>query len=272
MDLDLFIKYALEEDMPQGDKTTMSTISENSISKCFLIAKEDGILSGVDVFKRVFYIVDKNVEVNFLKNKGEEIKNKEVIANIKGNTRSILMAERVSLNLLQHLSGIATITKEYTKRAKHALILDTRKTTPLLRALEKKAVKDGGGVNHRMNLSDMIMIKDNHIEASGSITKACLNAKNMYPDLKIEVEAETMDEFKECLDSCADIIMLDNMSNELMEECVKLNNHKKLLEASGNMSLERIEGVDKTGVDFISVGKLTHSVKALDISLKFHKI
>ena len=265
------IKKALKEDMPKGDVTTDNLIPQNHQSKAYFIAKEDGVISGVEVAKAVFMEVGGNVNINFTVKDGDKVKNKQVIGTIEGDTKTILKGERVALNIMQRMSGIATTTNRYVKElVGDCKILDTRKTTPNLRILEKKAVVDGGGTNHRYCLSDMVMIKDNHIDAVGSIKKAVSLAKSKAPKVRIEVEVESLEQFKEALETECDIIMLDNMSNELMLKCVLLNNKKKLLEASGNMTLERIASVSRVGVDFISVGALTHSVKSLDISLKFH--
>lgn len=265
------IKNALNEDMPAGDITTDNLIPENHQSKAYFIAKEDGIISGVEVVEEVFRIVGGNYDLIFNVKSGDRVSNKQIIGTVTGDTRTILKAERVSLNLLQRMSGIATTTNLYVKQlAGDCKILDTRKTTPNLRILEKQAVKDGGGTNHRYCLSDMVMIKDNHIDAVGSITEAVGLARAKTNGVKIEVEVETYEQFLEALATDCDIIMLDNMSNELMKKCVIENNHLHKLEASGNMNLNRIKEVSSLGVDYISVGALTHSVKALDISLKFH--
>lgn len=270
--VDKIIKDALKEDMPTGDITTDNLIPLNHQSTAKFIAKEEGIISGCEVIKRVFEIIGGKFEIEFNVIDGQKVKPYDVIATIKGDTRTILKGERVSLNLMQRMSGIATTTRRYVDElVGDCKILDTRKTTPNLRYLEKLAVKHGGGVNHRYSLSDMVMIKDNHIDAAGSITKAVSTIKPRV-NVKIEVEVETLDQFKEALNTECDIIMLDNMDNNLMKICVGLNNHKKQLEASGNMTLERIKEVSALGVDFISVGALTHSVKSLDISLKFHDI
>lgn len=265
------IKRALKEDMPKGDITTDNLIPKGHQSSAYLIAKEPGVLSGIEVFKEVFHQVGGTFIIDCHTTDGKRISKNEVIAQIKGDTSTILKAERVALNLLQRMSGIATATKRCVDElVGDCKILDTRKTTPNLRILEKQAVVDGGGTNHRYCLSDMVMIKDNHIDAVGSITEAVQLSKQKTKGVKIEVEVETMEQFDEALHTDCDIIMLDNMSNELMKQCVLKNNHKKQLEASGNMNLERIKEVSAIGVDFISIGALTHSVKALDISLKFH--
>ena len=272
MVVDKIIKEALKEDMPNGDITTDNLIPDNHKSKAKFIAKEDGIVSGCEVVKRVFEIIGGHFNITFNVKDGDKVKCYDVIAEIEGDTKTILKGERVALNLIQRMSGIATMTRKYVDEVVgDCKILDTRKTTPNLRYLEKLAVKHGGGTNHRYSLSDMVMIKDNHIDAAGSITKA---VEIIKPKVKtqIEVEVETLKGFKEALNTDCDIIMLDNMDNDLMKICVALNNHQKKLEASGNMTLERIKSVSELGVDFISVGALTHSVKSLDISLKFHDI
>ena len=270
--VDKIITDALNEDMPNGDVTTDNLIPKNHQSKAMLIAKEDGVISGLMIVERVFKLVGGNVNIIFNKFDGDLVKTYDVIATISGDTKTILKGERVALNLLQRMSGIATITNKFVNEVEaNTKILDTRKTTPNLRYLEKLAVNHGGGVNHRYSLSDMVMIKDNHIDACGSITKAVETIRPKV-NCKIEVEVETLEQFKEALNTQCDIIMLDNMSLDLMQECVKLNNHKKKLEASGNMILSRVKEVSHIGVDFISVGALTHSVKALDISLKFHNL
>lgn len=270
--VDKIITDALNEDMPNGDVTTDNLIPKSHQSKAMLIAKEDGVISGLMIVERVFKLVGGNVNIIFNKFDGDLVKTYDVIATISGDTKTILKGERVALNLLQRMSGVATITNKFVNEVEvNTKILDTRKTTPNLRYLEKLAVKHGGGVNHRYSLSDMVMIKDNHIDACGSITKAVETIRPKV-NCKIEVEVETLEQFKEALNTQCDIIMLDNMSLDLMQECVKLNNHKKKLEASGNMILSRVKEVSHIGVDFISVGALTHSVKALDISLKFHNL
>lgn len=270
--VDKIIKQALQEDMPFGDVTTDHLIPHGHQSKAKLIAKESGIVSGCEVVRRGFELVGGSVRMNFKKADGEAVKPYDVIAVIEGDTQTILKGERVALNLFQRMSGIATITRRFVDEAGGSCkILDTRKTTPNLRYLEKLAVVHGGGTNHRYSLSDMAMLKDNHIDAAGGIT-AAVAAIRPKVDVKIEVEVETVSQFKEALATPCDIIMLDNMSNEDMRLCVELNQHQKLLEASGNMTLSRIKEVSALGVDYISVGALTHSPQALDISLKFHDI
>ena len=265
------IKEALKEDIPTIDVSS-HYLFNNEVSQGRFIAKENGIISGIEVCKKVFEIVDSNTELIILKHNGDSVIKGEVIAEVKGKTKSILQSERVGLNFLQRMSGIATMTKKFVDETNgfDTIILDTRKTTPTLRYFEKQAVVDGGGINHRMNLSDMVMLKDNHLKAANSIIEACKFVRSKVgQDMKIEVEVETLEKFKEALDSDTDIIMLDNMSNKLMTKCVMLNRRKKVLEASGNMTVDRIKSVCATGVDSISVGGLTHSYTSLDISLKF---
>ncbi|QVK20881.1 carboxylating nicotinate-nucleotide diphosphorylase [Mycoplasmatota bacterium] len=267
-DIKIIIENAIKEDMPNGDVTTDNLIDDDSLISGEFIAKEDGVISGLEVAKLVFSYFDG---VTIIPNKcdGDYVSNKEVIATIKGKTKSILKGERLALNIMQRMSGIASSTRKHVDLVKdyNCKILDTRKTTPNLRILEKLAVKHGGGTNHRLNLSDMVMIKDNHIKAAGSITNAVNIIKQKTNDIKVEVEVENLAMFKEAINLEVDIIMLDNMSNDLMKKAVELNNGKKL-EASGNVSLDRLVGIAKTGVDYISVGNLTHSYKSLDISLK----
>ncbi len=270
--IDKIIINALEEDMPTGDITTDNLIPDGHISHAKFIAKEEGIISGVEVVKRTFELIGGSFNLKFNVKDGDKVKPYDIIATIDGDTKTILKGERVSLNLIQRMSGIATVANKYVNElVGNCKILDTRKTTPGLRYIEKMAVVHGGATNHRYSLSDMVMLKDNHIDAAGSITKAVEIVKSKV-NCKIEVEVETKEQFLKALATDCDIIMLDNMSNELTLECVKLNNHKKKLEASGNMTLDRIKEVSSLGVDFISVGALTHSPKALDISLKFHDI
>lgn len=265
------IKRALAEDMPNGDITTDSIIDETHQSHAKFIAKEDGIISGIDIAYQVFREVGGKYHLDFLVKDGEAVTNGQLIGIVDGDTRTILKAERLTLNIMQRMSGIATNTHRFSELMEgDCKILDTRKTSPNLRILERQAVRDGGGFNHRYCLSDMVLIKDNHIDACGSITRAVELAVEHTKNVNIEVEVETLEQFKEALETKCDVIMLDNMTNEMMAECVKINDGKKLLEASGNMSLDRVNSVSKLGVNFISVGALTHSSKSLDISLKFH--
>ncbi|MCM1988992.1 carboxylating nicotinate-nucleotide diphosphorylase [Oceanirhabdus seepicola] len=268
--IDDLIQSALVEDLYYGDITTESLIEEDSTCTVDLIAKEKGILAGRDVFNAVFKKLGE-VEINWTKKDGDHLENGQVIAKINGNTRNILTGERIALNLLQRMSGIATITNSMVRLTEgtSTRIVCTRKTTPTFRILEKYAVKAGGGVNHRFSLSDSFMIKDNHIKACAGIKEAVKKAKESYPYLRaIEVEVESLEEVKEALDTEANVIMLDNMTTEDMTEAVNLINGEKITEASGNMTIDRIKEVASTGVDFISCGALTHSVKALDVSMK----
>ncbi|MFO7968630.1 MAG: carboxylating nicotinate-nucleotide diphosphorylase [Candidatus Izemoplasmatales bacterium] len=265
------IKEALKEDIPKKDISSEYLFSkEKTIAK--FIAKEAGVISGINIAKLTFLEIDSNIDFTIYKDDSEIVNKGDLIAEVSGLIKSILKAERVALNFLQRMSGIATLTKAFVDETKgyKTKILDTRKTTPLLRFLEKKAVRDGGGTNHRMNLSEMVMLKDNHLKAANSIIEAVdIVRKNVGKAVQIEVEVETLADLKTALKSDCDIIMLDNMDNETMIKAVEINKNIKLLEASGNMTINRIKTVCQTGVDFISVGALTHSYKSLDISLKF---
>lgn len=265
------VKKALLEDMNNGDITTDNLIDEESISEAEIVVKEDGVIAGLEVVETAFKFLDDNIEIQRLVNDGDEANKGTVIVKLKGKTRAILSAERTALNLIQRMSGIATQTSLYTKRIEKydVKLVDTRKTTPGLRALEKYAVRMGGGYNHRFNLSDAVMIKDNHIKAAGGIKEAISTLREKIGHtVKVEVEVETLTELKEAIEAKADIVMLDNMSIEDMKKAVEINEGRVILEASGNITLDNIEEVAKTGVDVISSGALTHSVKALDISLK----
>ncbi len=270
--IDKIIELALEEDIGSGDITTLSTIPEDTTAHGRFISKQDTVICGIDVAKKVFHKIDPTVVFNAYFKDGDRVKIGDVIAEVDGNARSMLTAERCALNIMQRLSGVAQRTAECVEMVKgtKAKIADTRKTTPGMRALEKYAVRIGGGTNHRYNLADGVLIKDNHIAAAGGITAAVTNARKLIPHtLKIEVEVETFDQLREALDAGADIIMLDNMSNEDMAESVKICAGRALLEASGNMDRRNLYDVAKTGVDIISIGALTHTIKAADISLKF---
>lgn len=271
--VDEIIKNALKEDMNNGDVTTDALIDNNQCSEGNLYAKERGVLAGIVIFERVFFLLDPKVRVQAFYQDGEWLDKGSKIAKIIGPTASILKGERVALNLLQRMSGIATQTAAYVSLTEgyNVRIVDTRKTTPNLRVIEKYAVKVGGGHNHRYNLSEAVMIKDNHIQAVGSIEKAVLQARNNIPHtMKIEIEVETLDQLQEALAVKADIIMLDNMDTETMRKAVEMAKGSGcILEASGNMTEERVVEVAQIGVEVISIGALTHSVKALDISLKF---
>jgi len=271
-ELDDIIKTALKEDIALGDITTDSLIDPSSTSSAVYIAKDDGIIAGLFVAERVFKIIDEDIEFVKKVNDGERVKKGDIIAQIKGSTSALLKAERTSLNYLQHLSGIATKTGMFVEKLKglKTKVVDTRKTTPGLRALEKYAVKMGGGTNHRFCLSDGVLIKDNHIKAAGGVKKAIEKVRANIPHtIKIEVETETIEQVKEALDAKADIIMLDNMSLDQMKEAVVLIDGKATVEASGNVNLNSIREIAETGVDIISVGELTHTVKAFDISMRF---
>ncbi len=268
------IKQALIEDGYDKDVTTLNLVSKDRMLSGSFIVKATGVVSGIDVAKEVFRQINPKIEFNILKDNGTFVNRGDVIASIEGPMRDILRGERVALNFMQRMSGIAAMTAKFVQELAetNCQILDTRKTTPLLRILEKQAVRDGGATNHRYNLSDQVLIKDNHIAAVGSITKAVEMArKAVGKSMKIEVEVETKEEFLEALKTSVDIIMLDNMTNEQMKELVEINNGKKKIEASGNMELKRVRSVALCGVDYISVGALTHSYKSLDISLKFYK-
>lgn len=270
--VDNIIKNALIEDIGTGDITTLSTVPADTIATARIIAKESGVLCGIIIAKRVFALTDDTVSFNIQKQDGQTVQKGDILALISGNARSMLTGERVALNFLQRMSGIATATANAMDKVRgtKAKICDTRKTVPGLRVLEKYAVKTGGGFNHRFNLSDGVLIKDNHIKAAGGITKAIESVKKMAPHtLRIEVEVANEAMVREALECGADIIMLDNMTTKQMTEAVKLIGSKSLVEASGNMGDKNLAEVAATGVDLISLGSLTHSVKALDISLKF---
>ncbi|SHK44143.1 nicotinate-nucleotide pyrophosphorylase [carboxylating] [Hathewaya proteolytica DSM 3090] len=268
--IDKIIKEALVEDNAFGDCTTDAIVSVESRCTVDLISKEKGIIAGLPIFKRVFDILG-DVHVTFLVKEGSHVKPMDNVAIIEGNTRNVLTGERVALNLLQRISGIATLTSKFVEKIKgsNAKLLDTRKTTPNLRILEKYAVTMGGGHNHRFNLSDGILIKDNHIDAAGGIKNAIKRVRNNSSFVrKIEVETESLEEVMEALEAGADIIMLDNMSTEMMKEAVKLIDHKAMVEASGNVNLDSIKEIADTGVDYISCGYITHSYSSFDLSMK----
>ncbi len=266
------IAIALDEDLGTGDVTTQSVVTPDARVKGHFIAKEPGVICGMELVRRVFELLDHSVEFIPSYRDGKRVKVGDIIAKIEGSAPAILAGERVALNFLQHLSGIATKTASLVEMVKEypVRIVDTRKTTPGMRVLEKYAVKCGGGYNHRMNLAGGILIKDNHIKAAGSIRQAVAMARENAPrTLRVEVETENLDQVQQALDAGTDIIMLDNMSLENMALAVKLINGRALSEASGNMDQKDLADVARTGVDMISVGALTHSVKALDISLRF---
>ncbi len=266
------IRLALEEDVGGGDVTTLSTVPEANRSRGKFLAKEPLIVCGLPALKRVFELIDERIAVTSLVSDGDEVKKGDLIATIEGPARGILTGERTALNLLQRLSGVATKTREAVRQVEgtKAVIVDTRKTTPGMRNLEKYAVRMGGGTNHRTGLYDGVLIKDNHIRAAGGITQAIVNARSQaHHLLKIEVEVENFEQLEEALQAKADIIMLDNMSLADMTEAVRRVNGQALTEASGNMGERNLGEVAKTGVDIISIGALTHSARAMDISLRF---
>ena len=270
--VDRLIETALEEDIGTGDITTACCIPVGSTAYGRFLAKEEGVVCGLDVARRVFLRVDPNTKFTARKKDGDRVSLREIIAEVSGDAHSLLTAERVALNLMQRMSGIATRTAEAVKAVAgtHARICDTRKSTPGMRVLEKYAVRVGGGSNHRFNLADGILIKDNHIVAAGGITAAVRAAKANAPHtLKIEVETENEEQIREALSVSADIIMLDNMTVPQMADAVRLIAGRAVTEASGNMGDRDLAEVASTGVDLISIGALTHSVRSLDISLKF---
>jgi len=264
------IRSALEEDIGCGDITSSLLIAEEHGSRAHIIAKDGFVLAGLPFVAEVFRILDASLSFRTFFRDGDRVTKGDIIAEISGRTRSILSGERVSLNILQRLSGVATLTHSYVEiiRGTKARIVDTRKTTPGLRLMEKYAVRIGGGSNHRFGLFDGILVKDNHIRAVGSIKDALAMAKRGHHLLRTEVEVETLDELREAIEGSADVVMLDNMPVQLMKEAVKIAGGKVLLEASGNVSIKTVRSIAETGVDFISVGALTHSAPASDISLK----
>ncbi|WP_026487022.1 carboxylating nicotinate-nucleotide diphosphorylase [Caldanaerobius polysaccharolyticus] len=269
--IDDLIQNALIEDIGFGDVTTDCLIPKDQISKGRFIAKEGGVLAGIDVAKRVFEILDQDIHFSKSHYDGDLLDKGDVIAEVQGHTAAILKGERVALNILQRMSGIATKTYRICRlvRDYDVKIVDTRKTLPGFRMLDKYAVMVGGGHNHRINLSDLVLIKDNHIKAVGGIKKAVMLAKEKAPfTVKIEVEVETLEQLEEAIEAGADIVMLDNMDVETMRKAVVIADKRVLLEASGNVSEDNVREVASTGVDIISIGSLTHSVNALDISLK----
>ncbi len=273
-ELGRIIKHAIREDVGDGDITTESIINKNRKSKAYFLTKEDGVISGLKIAKEVFGYLDKKIKWKSLVKDGDKVKAGTKIAEVKGSVRALLSGERTALNFLQRMSGIATLTSVYVEEVSgtNTKILDTRKTVPGLRLFDKYAVKCGGGTNHRIGLFDMVMIKDNHIKAAGSITKAVNKIRKSIPkQMKIEVETTNIREVEEALKLNVDVIMLDNMNLNEMTEAVQLINKKCFVEASGGVNLESVRAIAETGVDFISVGALTHSVKALDISMKITK-
>jgi len=264
------IEQALIEDIGKGDITTNALIPDTMTSAATMVAKASGIVAGLDVAEAVFRFLSPQIIWNPLVKDGDKVEKGTILVEMSGPFRALLSGERLALNFLQRMSGIATMTYLFVAQVADygTKILDTRKTVPGLRLLDKYAVKAGGGENHRIGLYDMVLIKDNHIKVAGGIKKAVEQIRNKVPSrIKIEVETTTIAEVEEALEMAVDIIMLDNMSNDTMKTCVKLINHRAKVEASGNMNLERVKEVAATGVDYISIGALTHSVTALDISM-----
>lgn len=271
MQADQLIHMALQEDITSEDVSTNAVMPTATKGTVDLIAKEDGVIAGLDIYARVFTILDEKTEIDFHCKDGDEVKKGELMATVTGDIRVLLSGERVALNYLQRMSGIATYTRQVAKllEGSKVTLLDTRKTTPNCRVFEKYAVRVGGGCNHRYNLSDGVLLKDNHIGAAGSVTKAVQMAKAYAPFVrKIEIEVETLEQVKEAVEAGADIIMLDNMTPEVMKQAVELINGRAQTECSGNITKENIQKIREIGVDFVSSGALTHSAPILDISMK----
>lgn len=272
---DKFIRLALEEDINSEDVTTNSVMPEYKKGEVQLICKEDGMIAGLGVFERVFTMLDPDTEIIFKVKDGDEVKAGQLLATISGDIRVLLSGERTALNYLQRMSGIATYTNKVAKMLEgtKTTLLDTRKTTPCMRIFEKYAVKVGGGSNHRYNLSDGVLLKDNHIDAAGGVREAIAAAKAYAPFVrKIEVETENLDMVKEAVEAGADIIMLDNMTPEEMAEAIRIIDGRAETECSGNITKENIKKITELGVDYVSSGALTHSAPILDISLKHLKV
>ena len=270
--IDSIINTALNEDINYIDVTTDNLISPDHTSSAYYIAKDSGVLCGIEIAKRVFELAGGNVEFETLIHDGSEVKNGDIIAKMNGSTVTLLKGERTALNILQHLSGIATATNKCVKLVEgtKASITDTRKTLPGLRAMQKYAVTVGGGKNHRFNLSDGAMLKDNHLDAYGGITGAVTALRKKIGHM-VKIEVRNLAELQEARDNKCEVIMLDNMSCEDMKKAVAITNGRALLEASGNVTAETIRSVAETGVDIISLGALTHSVKCFDISMRIEK-
>ena len=275
MQADKLIRMALQEDITSEDVSTNAVMRSAVKGTVDLIAKEDGIIAGLDVYARVFQILDEKTEISFNFKDGEAVKKGDLLGTVTGDIRVLLSGERVALNYLQRMSGIATYTKQVSKllEGSKVTLLDTRKTTPNCRVFEKYAVRIGGGCNHRYNLSDGVLLKDNHIGAAGSVAKAVAMAKEYAPFVrKIEIEVETMEQVKEAVEAGADIIMLDNMTPEMMKEAVELIAGRAQTECSGNITKENIEKIKNIGIDYVSSGALTHSAPIMDLSLKHLKV
>jgi nicotinate-nucleotide pyrophosphorylase (carboxylating) len=268
------VEAALKEDIGTGDITTNLTVRDETLVLGVMVAKQAGIIAGGPVAALVFQTLDSGTRFEQMIEDGCPLEEGSVIAQVKGKARSCLTAERVALNFVQRLSGIATLTRKYVDRVEEtgATILDTRKTTPTLRYLEKYAVRMGGGENHRFTLGEMILLKDNHIDAAGGITAAVRRIHNHGTDCAIEVETRNLAEVEEALKAGVDRIMLDNMQVDVMEEAVELIDHAVEVEVSGNVSLDNVRAIAEIGVDYISVGSLTHSAPALDVNLQFREI
>ena len=271
LNVDPWILSALKEDITSEDVSTNSVMPHPQAGEVDLICKEDGIICGLQVFERVFTLLDEKTTVEFLVQDGAEVHKGQLMAKVHGDIRTLLCGERTALNYLQRMSGIATYTRQVAKllEGSNVTLLDTRKTTPNCRVFEKYAVRVGGGHNHRYNLSDGVLLKDNHIGAAGSVAKAVRMAKEYAPFVrKIEIEVETLDQVKEAVEAGADIIMLDNMTPEVMKQAVELIDGRAQTECSGNITKENIQKIREIGVDFVSSGALTHSAPILDISMK----
>lgn len=271
MQADQLIRMALQEDITSEDVSTNAVMPTATKGTVDLIAKEDGVVAGLEIYARVFTILDEKTEIDLHCKDGDEVKKGELMATVTGDIRVLLSGERVALNYLQRMSGIATYTRQVAKllEGSNVTLLDTRKTTPNCRVFEKYAVRVGGGHNHRYNLSDGVLLKDNHIGAAGSVAKAVKMAKAYAPFVrKIEIEVETLDQVKEAVETGADIIMLDNMTPEVMKQAVELIDGRAQTECSGNITKENIQKIREIGVDFVSSGALTHSAPILDISMK----
>lgn len=271
MQADQLIRMALQEDITSEDVSTNAVMPTATKGTVDLIAKEDGVVAGLEIYARVFTILDEKTEIDLHCKDGDEVKKGELMATVTGDIRVLLSGERVALNYLQRMSGIATYTRQVAEllEGSNVTLLDTRKTTPNCRVFEKYAVRVGGGHNHRYNLSDGVLLKDNHIGAAGSVAKAVKMAKAYAPFVrKIEIEVETLDQVKEAVEAGADIIMLDNMTPEVMKQAVELIDGRAQTECSGNITKENIQKIREIGVDFVSSGALTHSAPILDISMK----
>ena len=268
--IEALIDLAIEEDIATGDISTDAIIPVHSQATAIMTAKADGVISGLSVIRKVYERFEEDIEWEQYVNDGDKVMKGDKILSIKASYRTLLYGERTSLNILQRMSGIATATSKYVAELEgtHTVILDTRKTAPGMRTLDKMAVKDGGGKNHRIGLYDMVMLKDNHIKIAGGIPAAVAAVKRDLPlSVRLEVETTNLEEVKQAIEAGADIIMLDNMDNATMAEAVRIIGGRAKTEASGNMSIPRLKEVAATGVDYISVGALTHSVTALDISM-----